>query len=100
MYELFNTLCYLHQLKICHRDIKPENVLYDRVNRKIKLIDFGISKKCYIRNLPREMLTLTGTLYYRAPEMFEGGGYDERVDLWAAGVLMYRLMTGATPFES
>lgn len=46
------------------------------------------------------MLTLTGTPYYRAPEMFEGGGYDERVDLWALGVTMFKLMTGVTPFES
>ena len=46
------------------------------------------------------MLTLTGTPYYRAPEMFEGGGYDEMVDLWAVGVTIYKLMTGYTPFES
>ncbi len=44
------------------------------------------------------MLTLTGTPYYRAPQMFSGGGYDEKVDLWALGVSMYKLMTGVTPF--
>jgi calcium-dependent protein kinase len=46
------------------------------------------------------MLTITGTLYYRAPEMFTGGGYDEKVDIWAAGVLLYKIVTGRTPFES
>lgn len=46
------------------------------------------------------MLTLTGTPYYRAPEMFEGGGYDERVDMWALGITIYKLMAGVTPFES
>ena len=46
------------------------------------------------------MLTLTGTPYYRAPEMFEGGGYDELVDMWALGVTIYKLMAGVTPFES
>ena len=46
------------------------------------------------------MLTLTGTPYYRAPEMFEGGGYDQMVDLWAAGVTLFKLITGYTPFES
>lgn len=46
------------------------------------------------------MLTLTGTPYYRAPQMFSGGGYDQKVDLWALGVTMYKLMTGVTPFES
>ena len=43
---------------------------------------------------------MTGTLYYRAPEMFLMGGYDESVDLWAAGVTLYKLITGKTPFES
>ncbi len=46
------------------------------------------------------MLTLTGTPQYRAPEMFEGGGYDERVDIWALGVTLYKLMVGVTPFQS
>ena len=46
------------------------------------------------------MLTLTGTPYYRAPEMFQGGGYDELVDMWALGVTIFKLMSGATPFES
>jgi calcium-dependent protein kinase len=46
------------------------------------------------------MLTITGTLYYRAPEMFSGGGYNEKVDVWASGVLLYKLVAGSTPFES
>lgn len=47
------------------------------------------------------MLTITGTLYYRAPEMFLGGGYDEKVDLWACGVTLYQLLSGGrTPFQS
>ena len=75
-YQLLATLKYLHSNKICHRDIKPENILYDRKNKIIKLIDFGVSKKVEERGRKREMLTLTGTPYYRAPEMFEGGGYD------------------------
>lgn len=43
---------------------------------------------------------MTGTLYYRAPEMFSMGGYNENVDLWAAGITLYKLITGKTPFES
>jgi calcium-dependent protein kinase len=46
------------------------------------------------------MWTITGTLFYRAPEMFTGGGYSENVDIWAAGVLLYKLVAGRTPFES
>jgi calcium-dependent protein kinase len=46
------------------------------------------------------MWTITGTLYYRAPEMFEGEGYRDTVDVWAAGILLYKLVAGRTPFES
>ena len=46
------------------------------------------------------MLTITGALHYRAPQMFIGAGYDERIDLWAAGVTMYKIITGRTPFQS
>jgi calcium-dependent protein kinase len=44
------------------------------------------------------MLTITGTVFYRAPEMFLGGGYDEKVDVWSVGILIYKLICGRTPF--
>lgn len=66
-YQLLDTLSYIHQHKICHRDIKPENVLYDREENTVKVIDFGISRKLIDRGRKKEMLTLTGTPYYRAP---------------------------------
>lgn len=97
-YQILKTIQFLHKHKICHRDIKPENILYDEANKNIKIIDFGISKNLMERGRRKEMLTITGTLYYRAPEMFDGGGYDEMVDLWALGVTIYKLMTGKTPF--
>lgn len=46
------------------------------------------------------MLTIIGTSLYMAPEVYEGGGYDERIDMWAIGVTLYRMITGVTPFES
>lgn len=46
------------------------------------------------------MLTITGTIYYQAPEIFIGGGYDEKVDVWAVGITFYQLVTGKTPFQS
>lgn len=46
------------------------------------------------------MLTMIGTHYYQAPEVYLGGGYDERIDLWALGITVFRMITGHTPFES
>ncbi len=45
------------------------------------------------------MWTITGTLFYRAPEMFSGS-YREGVDVWATGIVLYKLICGHTPFES
>ena len=45
------------------------------------------------------MWTITGALYYRAPQMFRGD-YSESIDVWAAGILLYWLVTAYTPFES
>ena len=97
--EVLSAVDYLHKRNICHRDIKPENILFDRENRRIKLIDFGISKKTFLRGQRRDMLTIIGTHFYLAPEVFIGGGYDEKIDLWALGVTIFKLVTGTTPFE-
>lgn len=97
IYQLLDTIAYIHSCNICHRDIKPDNILYDRANKNIKVVDFGISKNFSSRG-NKEMLTITGTLYYQAPEIFIGGGYDEKVDVWATGITFYQLVTGKTPF--
>ena len=97
-HQILEGIKYLHEKLICHRDIKPENILYNKLTGNIKIIDFGISKKLVRRNAKESMLTFTGTLFYKAPEMFSGGGYDERVDEWAFGVTLFKLITGETPF--
>jgi serine/threonine protein kinase len=51
--ELLGVLDYLHSRNICHRDIKPENILMDKKAKKIKVIDFGISKKTFLRGQRR-----------------------------------------------
>ncbi len=46
------------------------------------------------------MWTKTGSLHYQAPEYFQSTIYDEKVDMWAVGIIAYELATGATPFKS
>lgn len=73
-------------------------MLYDSSSGRIKVIDFGISKYVVERGSQVNMFTNTGTLYYKAPEMFLGGGYDEKVDMWALGATVYKIVTKRTPF--
>lgn len=44
------------------------------------------------------MYTIIGTSLYLAPETLNGGGYDEKIDLWSLGITLFRLLTGKTPF--
>ena len=98
--QILNTLDYLHnQLKICHRDIKPENFLitFDEQNRPIlKLIDFGMA-----HDIKRggKMKGKIGTIMFMAPEIIMDKPYDEKVDLWSTGVILYNMTTGCEPFS-
>lgn len=82
------------QLEIVHRDVSPANVLVGR-DGIAKLTDFGIAKA-------RERLRTTvgfevkGKLAYMPPEQFEGADVDRRADLFAAGVVLWELLTGQT----
>ena len=98
MHQLLSILAYLQTINITHRDIKPENIIIDASNGKvqIKLIDFGLATD---NNVPHN--ELCGSLYYMAPELLKGKEYiGSKIDIWAAGVVFYILMTGQLPFDS
>ena len=97
-YKVLDGLAYIHDKHLCHRDIKPDNIVFDETSGIVKIVDFGVSKNMNIRGRYELMLTNTGTLAYKAPEMFEGTGYSERIDAWAVGVSLYEMITGRTPF--
>ncbi|CDW82279.1 protein kinase domain containing protein [Stylonychia lemnae] len=86
---------YLHENTICHRDIKPSNILVLNNKEKIKLTDFNISKLCKNKNF--QMLTHTGTESFSAPEMFSSEVYNEKIDLWSAGCVLYTMLAGYQP---
>jgi aurora kinase len=95
IYEMSQALEYCHEKHVIHRDIKPENLLLG-ANGEIKISDFGWS--VHAPSLRRE--TFCGTLDYLPPEMIEVRAYDEKVDLWALGVLLYEFLIGEPPFDA
>ncbi|BFU21100.1 protein kinase, putative [Entamoeba histolytica HM-1:IMSS-B] len=97
MYQIFSALKYLHENNIIHRDLKLENVMLCGVNLKVKLADFGFGR---IIDQTQAAKTHIGTTTYFAPELFKDGDYNgTKVDMWAAGIMMYFLATGKHPFE-
>jgi len=94
-----------HARGIVHRDLKPENIFLVDMSGSdfVKLLDFGVSK---VRgDLSTSNLTQTGAVLgtprYMAPEQAAGRkDIDHRVDLWAAGVILYRAVTGRFPYDA
>lgn len=99
--QIMKSINYCHKQNIAHRDLKPENFLFDSKEdtSDIKVIDFGLSKICYQKNVGKieKMKTRAGTPYYISPEVL-AGNYDKSCDLWSAGCILYILLCGYPPF--
>jgi tRNA A-37 threonylcarbamoyl transferase component Bud32/tetratricopeptide (TPR) repeat protein len=93
--QLTAALDYAHSQGLVHRDIKPDNVLIAR-DGTLKLLDFGLAR--FRDESFGEQSVLAGTPYYMAPEQLDGSSVDHRADIYALGVVLYRMFTGQLPF--
>jgi serine/threonine-protein kinase len=87
-----------HPLNVVHRDVSPQNIL---VNNKgiVKVIDFGVAKARDRRADETSSGILKGKIQYMAPEQAVGKPVDRRADVWAIGAILYRMVSGRSPFE-
>ena len=88
----------MHGRGICHRDLNPSNIMVDK-SFKIKIIDFSASKLFKIFNEINPMITPIGTPAYKAPEIFTAASYGEKVDMWAAGIILFEAIFLRKPFN-
>ncbi|KAJ2713138.1 serine/threonine protein kinase [Coemansia spiralis] len=98
--QLLLAIRHLHRMGIVHRDIKLENILLaDKATLRLKLADFGLAK---IVGEHMFMKTVCGTPMYVAPEVLtvrQAGVYDNLVDVWSLGVVLYICLCGFPPFS-
>jgi calcium-dependent protein kinase len=96
MRQILSCIMFCHSKGVVHRDLKPENFLFENSspNSPLKVIDFGTAQFF----TPGQVLTAKfGTPYYIAPEVLRKH-YNEKCDIWSAGVNMYILLCGFPPF--
>jgi serine/threonine protein kinase len=107
LYEVASALAFLHGVGVVHADLKPENLLLcskNRLDGTIKMIDFGCAVVQAAEGGPAiepidSSQIGTGTTGYWPPERFKEGPIAPAIDMWAVGVILYIMLTGAHPFD-
>lgn len=92
MDQIFQNDTNLSEFDRIRQNLTPDSPTLNL--HQIKIIDFDVSKQF----IDGEMWTRTGNVFYCAPEIFDGCGYNEKVDCWSIGVILYYLLSGTLPF--
>jgi NIMA (never in mitosis gene a)-related kinase 1/4/5 len=85
----------MHENHLLHRDIKTENIFLCK-NGSVKLGDFGCVQK--MKDTLHTTMTQTGTPHYMSPEIYQSSPYSFEADIWALGVVLYRMCALKFPF--
>lgn len=93
---------YIHSKRIAHRDIKIENILFNSIDKQVKIIDYSISS--ILSNNEKEINEPGGSMHYQAPELFANDtkGYYEplKADIWSIGICLYIFIYEQYPFDA
>ena len=96
IYQIFETVNFVHKLNVAHRDLKPENILIDQLGH-LKLSDFGLSN--FVNVKTSLVSTPCGSPCYASPECLSGKPYNGKTnDVWSCGVILYTMVTGQLPW--
>jgi len=93
--EILQALVYLHRRGVVHRDLKPANVLVT-AQGNARVVDFGLA---LLQSETQGESEIAGTMNYMAPELWMGEAPSAMSDLYAVGVMLYEMLTGANPFS-